>query len=181
MTHTTCLVATAKNEAPFLWEWVAYHKMIGFDRIILFQNDSDDGTHRMMQALDRAGIVEYHNNSGAATGQQQVRAYVRAGKLDSFQTADWAMALDLDEFLHVKTGNGTVQALIEALGEADCAAINWKLFGASGTRTLTDELVTQRFTMAEADERVRTRLTGFKSLFRTSVYSRPGVHRPNRR
>ena len=35
---TTTLVATVKNEGPYLWEWVAHHNSIGFDNIVIFQN-----------------------------------------------------------------------------------------------------------------------------------------------
>lgn len=35
------LFSAMKNEAPFLLEWVAYHKAIGFDRIVIYSNDSD--------------------------------------------------------------------------------------------------------------------------------------------
>lgn len=40
-----CLMATAKNEAPYLLEWVAHQQTVGFTDIILFQNDSGDLTH----------------------------------------------------------------------------------------------------------------------------------------
>ena len=35
---TTSLVAPVKNEAPYLWDWVAHHTSIGFDNIVIFQN-----------------------------------------------------------------------------------------------------------------------------------------------
>ena len=53
------LVATAKNEGPYLLEWVAYHRMIGFDNILIFQNDSDDYTHETLRILDSLGVVQY--------------------------------------------------------------------------------------------------------------------------
>jgi hypothetical protein len=35
---TTTLVATVKNEGPYLWGWVAHHKSIGFYNMVIFQN-----------------------------------------------------------------------------------------------------------------------------------------------
>ena len=35
---TTTLVATVKNEGPYLWEWVAHHNSMVFDNIVIFQN-----------------------------------------------------------------------------------------------------------------------------------------------
>ena len=37
------LVTTVRNEGPYLWEWVAHHRMIGFDIMIVFQKFSYDG------------------------------------------------------------------------------------------------------------------------------------------
>ena len=45
------LVTTVRNEGPYLWEWVAYHRMIGFHDIIVFQNDSNDGTDQILRLL----------------------------------------------------------------------------------------------------------------------------------
>lgn len=44
MVLKVALVATAKDEGPFVLEWVAYHRLAGFDPIIIYQNDSTDGT-----------------------------------------------------------------------------------------------------------------------------------------
>ena len=35
---TTTLVATVKNEGPYLWEWVAHHNSIVFNDTVIFQN-----------------------------------------------------------------------------------------------------------------------------------------------
>ena len=35
---TTTLVATIKNEGPYLWEWVAHHNSIVVDNTVIFQN-----------------------------------------------------------------------------------------------------------------------------------------------
>ena len=45
------IVACMRNEALFLVEWVAHHLAVGFDRIIVFTNDCDDGTDVMLQAM----------------------------------------------------------------------------------------------------------------------------------
>ncbi|HSF92434.1 MAG TPA: glycosyltransferase family 2 protein, partial [Paracoccaceae bacterium] len=56
--HT--ILATMKNEAPFILEWVAYHQIIGFDKFVIFSNDSTDGTTEILDALDRAGIINHY-------------------------------------------------------------------------------------------------------------------------
>jgi Glycosyl transferase family 2 len=49
-----CLIV--KNEAPYLLEWIAYHRVIGVDRFLIYNNDSTDETSSILEHLDRAGI-----------------------------------------------------------------------------------------------------------------------------
>lgn len=170
------LVATAKNEAPYLLEWVAHHLELGFDDIILYQNDSDDLTHETMTLLQEMGIVTYSDNR-AAPGRHQIRAYLRASRLPAYKAADWAMALDLDEFLVIKTGDGRLADLVAAVPEADVIRVNWRIFGSAHHRQPSDDLVTDRFRLTghgvDAD-----RFQPYKTLFRPAPFLRPGVHRP---
>ncbi len=170
------IVTIAKNEGPYIWEWVAHHKMIGFDNIIMFQNDSDDLTHEIMSALRAAGVIKYFYNR-AETGRHQTAAYQRSTRQEEYRSADWVMALDMDEFLVINTGDGTLNALYDAMPEFDCALINWKLFGSSGLVAMSDQPVTHRFVLAEEDDGIKRSRRPFKCLFRPSLFKRPGIHR----
>ena len=176
MTYT--LVATAKNEAPFLLEWVAYHRLIGFDNIILYQNDSDDYTDKILRTLKRMGVVSYFYNE-AKRGAHQVRAYRRASRQDSFRQADWVIALDLDEFLVINTGNGHLDDLVAGFDGSDVVMLNWRRFGNGGAVEISEDLVTQRYFMTEREDRIINQLTPFKTLFKPTQYTRCGIHKPN--
>ena len=171
------LVATAKNEGPYLLEWVAYHRMIGFDNILIFQNDSDDYTHETLRILDSLGVVQYRYNN-AARGRHQVRAYKRAARQPCFRDANWVIALDLDEFLQIHVGDGHLNDLIGALPDVDEVLLNWRRFGNGGNARLTPGLVTERFREAEIDTRVTERLTPYKAMFRPTHFDHCGIHRP---
>jgi len=171
------LVAVAKNEAPYFLEWVAHHLEVGFTDIVIFQNDSDDLTHETLAALRDIGAIKYYYNR-AGNGRHQVRAYERSGTLDEYKTADWAMALDMDEFLVVKTGDGRLDDLIAAVPESDVFHLNWRIFGNSGHEVLTEDLVTERFTMANYQLGRDDHFGAHKSLFRPAQFSRVGIHRP---
>lgn len=171
------LVTTAKNEAPYFLEWVAHHLEVGFTDIVVFQNDSDDLTHEILATLRKIGAIQYLYNR-AGKGRHQVRAYERSGKIAEYKQCDWAMALDMDEFLVVKTGDGTLTDLMKVLPESDCIHLNWRMFGNSGYETMTDELVTERFTMAGYQLGRPDHFTAYKCLFRPSLFQRAGIHRP---
>ncbi|WP_107495625.1 glycosyltransferase family 2 protein [Thalassobius sp. I31.1] len=175
--HATTLVTIAKDEGPFFWEWVAHHRLVGFDNIIVYQNDSSDLTHAILKVLESIGAIRYFYND-ADPNMHQVRAYRRVTLLDEYQNADWVMALDMDEFLVVNTGDRTIQALIDALPETDEVFINWKRFGSSFQTKMSPSLVTERFIRAEAHDRVSKAPSPHKALFRPERFRRPGVHRP---
>ena len=171
------LVTTAKNEGPYFLEWVAYHRWIGFENILVYQNDSNDLTDEILKELDRIGAINYYYNR-AGHGRHQVRAYKRASRKTAFHQADWAMALDMDEFLFIRTGVGKLEDLFAALPPSDEVLINWRRFGHSGLTEIEDALVTERFQFAEHEDRVTTHLTPFKALFRPSMFERCGIHQP---
>ncbi|MFN7604764.1 MAG: glycosyltransferase family 2 protein, partial [Hyphomonadaceae bacterium] len=37
---TVCMIA--KNEGPYLLEWVAYYRSLGFSKIVVYENNSTD-------------------------------------------------------------------------------------------------------------------------------------------
>lgn len=175
MTYT--LVATAKNEGPYLLEWVAYHRMIGFENIIIFQNDSDDLTDKTLKTMRDLGLIQYRCNN-AAPGRHQVRAYRRASRMTEFRNAQWVLALDLDEFLNIHVGDGHLDDLFANLPETDVVLLNWRYFGNDGRKTIRDELMVNNFLGTEDDNRIANRLTPFKAMFRPSHFDRCGVHQP---
>lgn len=173
----TVLIATAKDEGHNILEWVAHHRLCGFTDFILFQNDSTDGTDETLACLQELGIVQFHDNP-APQGRHQMRAYKRASRMELFQQADYAMVLDLDEFLHIRVGDGTLDHLFSILPDFDHLILNWRLFGSGQIPVMTDDLVTARFTDTTSPERYLTNFTGYKSLFKPSVLTVPGIHQP---
>ena len=177
MTSNSLLVTTVKNEGPNILEWVAYHRVIGFDQIHIYQNDSDDETQKTLRTLDRLGAIRYFRND-CPKKQWQNKAYRRASFHADFSAATWCMALDGDEFLNVKLGESKVGDLVTALGHADEIRLNWRNFGCGGHVPLSSDLITERFTLTDEARRIMDRRMGFKTLFKTKSFHRPGIHGP---
>ncbi|MEQ9258478.1 MAG: glycosyltransferase family 2 protein, partial [Roseovarius sp.] len=93
---------------------------------------------------------------------------------------DWLICSDCDEFLQIRVGDGTLDALFEATGEADAISFCWKLFGHGGRSRYTDTFVTEQFVWAAPEDyKGRVRARGLKTMFRPSRAIRKfGVHRP---
>lgn len=178
------LVATMKNEGPFILEWVAYHRLIGFDEIIIFANDCTDGSDRLLAALDDAGLIRYFDNSATPEGlppDPQNRAYLRAFAMDELRSADWVMVLDSDEFLNIHAGDGRLDDLFAVLPpDTDVIGATWRVFGNGGITGFVDAPVIDQFTRAAPRELpVTFDHYGLKTMFRPGPVRRLGIHRPH--
>nr|WP_245230989.1 glycosyltransferase family 2 protein [Zongyanglinia huanghaiensis] len=175
------IVTTMKNEGPFILEWLAYHRAIGVDDFLVYTNDCDDGTDTMLAMLQEKGIVQHRDNRFRDTGlKPQHAALASAEKEPLIQNAGWAICMDVDEFITVHTGDGTLKALFEAVPDANMISLTWRLFGNADVEEFRDELITEQFThCAPLMTRKPHQAWGFKTLFRNiGLFKKLGVHRP---
>ena len=180
------VVATMKDEGPYILEWLAYHHVIGFDHFIVFSNDCWDTTAEILQTVsDELGIVSYFENSGLHGLEQgenkdpQRRAYERAIRNRHAQSADYVLVLDADEFLNIHAGAGTLHDLLAAAPKFEAMSFTWKLFGSSHVTEIKDDLVISQFTKClTVDRSTLARKMGVKTLFHPRRVQKFGVHRP---
>lgn len=174
-------VLTVRNEAAFLLEWLAHHQAVGFTDFLVFSNDCQDGTDRMLDRLDEMGHLRHVRNDGPyESGGIQFTALKQADKHKLVKQADWVLALDVDEFVNIHAGDGTLPDLLQALPDADAITLTWRLFGNADVVRYQDSPVTSTFTRC-APEIMHWpwRAAMFKTLFRNDgTYRKLGVHRP---
>lgn len=172
------LVTMAKDEGPYLLEWVAYHHLLGFTDILMLTNDSTDGTNEMVTALCDLGFLSHIDNTPWRDKPPQSRGLKRAQIHPLVTNADWIMVMDLDEFITIKTGDGTINSLIGKVLDANATAmpLTWRFFGSCDNIKYHDELVTERFTTAAPD--TFSKGFGVKTLFQNFNHLRLAIHRP---
>lgn len=173
----TCM----KNEGPFILEWVAYHLSIGFDHILVYTNDCEDGTGAILDRLAEKGLLT-HRHNGQKPGQRpahQVRAFRKAPREAVFEHAEWVAVIDADEFINVHVGDRTVQALTDAVPQANCISLTWRLFGSGDQTFFCDGFITDKLRRA-APLYCPTPMQawGMKTLHRTDAVQVIGCHRP---
>jgi hypothetical protein len=144
------LVATMRNEGPFVLEWVAHHLATGFTDLVVCTNDCVDESPALLDRLQELGLVTHLVNDCGPGDKPQVAAYARAERLPVVRDVDWAMVLDADEFLNVHVGAGRVADLLDAVPQATAFLLNWRVFGSSGHARWEPGFVTERFTRAAA-------------------------------
>jgi Glycosyl transferase family 2 len=174
-------ILTVRNEAAFLLEWLAHHRAVGFSDFLVFSNDCQDGTDSMLDRLAVMGQLTHVRNEGPHDkGGIQFSALKRAARLDILRQADWILALDVDEFVNIHTGDGTLPALLAALPDASAITLTWRLFGNAGLVQYTDTPITKAFTRCAPEVMYWPwRAAMFKTLYRNDgTYRKPGVHRP---
>jgi hypothetical protein len=178
----TAIVTTMKNEGPFILEWIAYHRAIGVDDFLVYTNDCSDGTDTMLQMLQEKGYVQHRANPWVPGGElkPQHAALQAAESEPVMQNCGWGICMDVDEFINIKIGDGTLAALYAAMGEANMISLTWRLMGNSDIAPFEDRFIIEQFTDC-APEVIRKphQAWGFKTLFRNiDIYKKLGVHRP---
>ncbi|RKF13515.1 glycosyltransferase family 2 protein [Roseovarius spongiae] len=174
------IVTTMKNEGPFMLEWVAYNRSIGFSDFLIYTNDCDDGTDLIAKRLEALGLAEHRENPFKPGGSPQRSALKDAGKQAIVQNADWLICADCDEFLNIRVGKGRLDDLFAAVGDADAISVCWKLFGNSGRIDYEDRPVIEQFDRAcGEDEFPNYRALGMKTLVRNNdKLIKLRIHRP---
>ncbi len=173
-------ILTVRNEGAFLIDWLAHHRAAGFTDFLVFSNDCDDGTDRMLDRLQDMGWLTHVRNDGPHDKGPQWSALKAADRHPARAQAGWVLVLDIDEFVNIHVGDRTVGALLEALPEATAIPLTWRLFGNAGIRAYYDRPVPEQFIRAApAVMGWPWRAAMFKTLFRNDgSYGKLGVHRP---
>ena len=176
-TPASVLISAQKNEGPFLLEWVAYHQVIGFDRIVIASNDCTDGSDSLLEALDAAGAVVHLRNPVAAGEIPQKRAAAVLQASGAVPRGAWCMWLDSDEYLLPPDPQAGLPGLLARAGDADALSIAWRFCGDSGNATWPGRQIWPDFPMAA--RRRRHSPPQVKTLFRNDDRIEAfDIHRP---
>lgn len=96
MKNKVAILAIMKDESPYLLEWVAYHKALGFD-IIIADNGGSDDTSLILSALHKIRAIIRIDYTWKKSGAQipAYRALIRMAKKQGYKYAGF---MDGDEF-----------------------------------------------------------------------------------
>ncbi|MBT9382481.1 glycosyltransferase family 2 protein [Pseudooceanicola sp. CBS1P-1] len=176
------VIACMKNEAPYILEWIAHHRAIGFDAFLIYSNDCTDGTAQILERLQQMGVIAHRNNDGWQGKSPQQWALDRALQEPLIRDAEWIAHFDVDEFVNIRCGNGTLDDLLARVPGATNIAMTWRLFGHDGVTRLEDRPVLDQFTRCAPKYCPKPHTSwGFKTLYRNiGAYRKLSCHRPNK-
>lgn len=159
--------AIMKDEAPYLIEWLEFHKIVGVERFYLYNNNSTDNTLDIVQSYVQSGEVVLHD--WPFSPKQQASAYEHC--LAAYrQESEWITFLDLDEFLFPTEKNNLIEVL-EEFDSVPAVGVNTLIFGSSGHETRPGGLQIENFTQRSQDDFESNRY--IKSIVRPEQILRP--------
>lgn len=131
-----------QNEAPYLKEWIEYHRLIGVEHFYLANHQSTDNYLEVLAPYIEEGIVElfdlpYQYEGVSVWTKIQTKGLNMC--LDrARKKAHWLCILDLDEFLVMYYANHLKQLLPMYAGYAGLV-VNWQLFGTSHVTSIPED------------------------------------------
>lgn len=144
-------VMIAKNEASYIIEWIEFHKNLGFDKFIIYDNDSDDDLKSVLQKHIDIGILDYYYYPGKC---KQNYAYNDAIKKYK-KKIKYMIMIDGDEFLYPTNPNDSIYEIVDNImtknHNVGGLTISWLCFGSNGHINRPDGLVISNYTRRGED------------------------------
>jgi len=129
------------NEAPYVLEWIAFHRLVGIEHFYIYDNGSTDGTVELLRErfpADLITILDWPKRPG------QISCYHHAIATFASET-EWCAFIDGDEFLF-PTRQETLPPLLNIARHSSGLCAFWLIFGSNGLKTRAPGLCTEAFT-----------------------------------
>jgi len=160
--NTISIVAMVKNESEYIKEWLEYHMLVGVDKFVIYDNNSDDNLKEILQPYINSGKVDYFlytktqldfekKNKKAEYWAFQAYAYNDAIKKYR-NKSKWIGFIDIDEFIVPVKKDYIIDVINEIENDIlkgklfTGLAINWVMYGFSGHRDKPNGLIIENFT-----------------------------------
>lgn len=137
-----------QNEAPYLKEWIEFHKLVGVEHFYLYNNASQDNFSEVLAPYVESGIVELIDWNEVAESHSHWQLIQRGMMLDATLRAQgvsqWVAFIDADEFIF-PVKDKTIPNFLKSYENCPAVAISWQTFGTSHIKNLrTDKLMIEQ-------------------------------------
>lgn len=158
--HKLAICAIVKNEHDYLLEWIAYHRVVGADRFLIYNNceETDDGTTDLLNKLHATGVVEAISWPDLPEWPLPDEVYTRPqvpayydGLARCRGEAEWVAFIDADEFI-VPMQDEDLPTTLKSYRKYGAVGVNWRMFGSSGEMQKRPVPVCKRFIMASKEQ-----------------------------
>lgn len=134
-----------QDDAPYLKEWIEFHRLVGVEHFYLFNNNSTDFYLEVLKPYMIKGIVELidwqqSSNNVQEWDKVQIGAYNQGLRLALGKTK-WLAVLDSDEFLFPIKYWTITEFLkpFEKLSHIGGVCVNWVMYGTSDVEKIPEK------------------------------------------
>jgi hypothetical protein len=132
-TIKVAICVVAKGEDHYLKEWLDYNQKLGFDKVLLFQNDwRTDLEHPILL-------------KGICDGPS-IQTPLYSSILQDNTEYDWLAFIDCDEFIVLKKHNNIKELIEEYKDRTDVIGLNWFMYGNLGIEKRESNSLIKMFT-----------------------------------
>ena len=146
------ITAIAKNEAPYIREWIEFHRLVGVEKFFIYDNESTDNLKEVLKPYIESGIVEYTYFPGRC---RQFPAY-RDSIARNANRVKFMAIIDCDEFI-TPIKHNTIPEFIEYLEQKikhkiDAVGINWIMHGYNGHYDKQEGLICENYSKCDLNK-----------------------------
>lgn len=128
----TCILATQKNEEQYLNEWIEYHLNLGFDYIIIGDNNDIGNELQISNYNGKVIVVPLNHISIREISGDHVKLLSNIALLYQLykNNIDYCCSIDIDEFLELKTHNNIKDFISDVIipNDIDVLSIRWESY-----------------------------------------------------
>ena len=122
------ICAIAKDENENLREWVLYHFAIGFEHIVIYDNNSKNPIKNFLSEFVSKGLITIFDLD--MDNAQQLSAYVHC--LNEWgKNSYWIAFIDVDEFI-VPINKNDIKDVLDDYRDYGGLGLAWKMFSSNG-------------------------------------------------
>ena len=142
---TLNVVSVMKNEAPYVVEWLEFHRAAGVGHFYLYLNNCTDETELRLAPFVASGDVTVLHQDG-----HPCQGPAFADAVAQYATrSDWLVFLDVDEFLFLPS-KAPLGSFLDGFTAFGGLYVRWYMYGSNGLLAASPEPVTRRLTRRAA-------------------------------
>jgi glycosyl transferase family 92 len=140
--YNLSVCAIFQDEAPYLKEWIEFHRLVGVEHFYLYNHRSSDHYLEVLKPYIASGLVELKNKHKVA---KQIRIFNCLQRqcyteclASARGTSKWVAFIDIDEFL-VPMKEQNLPEILKKYENFGGLYANWRVFGTSSVKKIPKE------------------------------------------
>lgn len=141
-----CVAAIFRNEAPYLVEWIEFHRLVGVEHMYLYDHGSSDRPVERLEPYIQQGfvtLIPWSTFHTSFTPQLLQAAHAITTFGPNYR---WMALIDVDEFVF-PTEDASLFKTMTQFEDLPAVAVPWIMFGFSGHESKPEGLVIENYTM----------------------------------